>query len=176
MKRSKGLITVVCFLLSISLGYSQDDPPEALKTKVVTQIGWVVKDIDKTSQSFADLFGMEKPNIVITDGYSKTNAHYNGKPTEARAKLAFIRMNNITIELIEPVGKPSTWQQYLDEHGEGIHHIAFRIKDMDKTIALLENQGGKLVQQGDFTGGSYAYVDMGKQLKTIIELLSSDDN
>ena len=142
---------------------------------MITQIGIVVKDIEETSQAYAKLFGMETPQVIETDGYSKTNAHYRGEPTKARAKLAFIRLENITIEIIEPIGGPSTWQEFLDKHGEGVHHIAFRVEDMDKTIAMLETKGGELVQRGDFTGGSYSYVESQDKLKTIIELLTSED-
>jgi hypothetical protein len=39
--------------------------------------------------------------------------------------LAGIFMLGLSIELIEPDGKPSTWQEFLDIRGEGIHHIAF---------------------------------------------------
>jgi len=43
---------------------------------------------------------------------------------------------------------------------------------MEKNITFLRTHGGKLVQTGDFTGGSYAYVDM-ENLGTIVELLST---
>ena len=46
---------------------------------------------------------------------------------------------------------------------------------MNKTIAMLETKGGELVQRGDFTGGSYSYVESQDKLKTIIELLTSED-
>ncbi|MGM0532002.1 MAG: VOC family protein [Bacteroidota bacterium] len=174
MRKLTYLFAIV-FFLTISYGvYAQEDA-QSLNTKVVTQIGLVVEDIEKTSEAYADLFGIDKPEVSETDGYSKTNAHYQGEPTKARAKLAFIRLENITIELIEPIGGPSTWQEFLDEHGEGVHHIAFQVEDMDKTIAMLENKDGELVQRGDFTGGSYSYVESQDKLKTIIELLTSED-
>jgi hypothetical protein len=43
---------------------------------------------------------------------------------------------------------------------------------MDEDIARLEQKGGKMVQRGDFTGGSYSYVDLTKQLGIIVELLT----
>jgi hypothetical protein len=44
-----------------------------------------------------------------------------------------------------------------------------------RKLTWLETKGGKLVQRGDFTGGSYSYVESQEKLKTIIELLTSDD-
>jgi catechol 2,3-dioxygenase-like lactoylglutathione lyase family enzyme len=175
MKKLTCLLALAFLFTSLTGIKAQDSNSQSLDTKVVTQIGIVVEDIEETRQAYADLFGMETPKIIETDGYSKTNAHYRGEPTQGRAKLAFIRLENITIEIIEPIGGPSTWREFLDEHGEGIHHIAFRVEDMDKTIAMLETKGGELVQRGDFTGGSYSYVESHDKLKTIIELLTSED-
>ncbi|MBS3772363.1 MAG: VOC family protein [Bacteroidales bacterium] len=174
MRKLICLLTLV-FFLTISYGVYAQKEDRSLNTQVVTQIGLVVEDIEKTSKAYADLFGIETPQVSETDEYSKTNAHYKGEPTNARAKLAFIRLENITIEIIEPIGGPSTWQEFLDKHGEGVHHIAFQVEDMDETIAMLETKGGELVQRGDFTGGSYSYVESQEKLKTIIELLTSDD-
>lgn len=142
----------------------------------ITQIGLVVKDIEKSSENWAAILGFsEKPQIIITDEFENANTHFQGKPTEAQAKLAFFRLENITIELIEPVGKKSTWYKHLKKHGEGFHHIAFNVEDMEKNIVYLENRGGKPEQKGDFTGGSYSYVNM-PELGIIFELLTSTGN
>lgn len=139
----------------------------------ITQIGIVVNNIDEASKKWAAILGFEKiPDVIVTDEYVKANTHFEGKPTDARAKLAFFRLENLTIELIEPVGKKSTWYKHLKKHGEGFHHIAFGVEGMEQNIAYLENKGGKLVQKGDFTGGSYSYVDL-PNVGVIFELLTS---
>lgn len=138
----------------------------------ITQLGFVVNDINKSAKAWAEFLTVKVPEIITTDPVEKAHTTYNGKPTEARAKLAFFQLDNITIELIEPIGDDSTWKECLDEKGEGIHHIAFNVDGMGKNIFFLREYGGKLVQRGDFKGGSYAYVDM-KQLGTMVELLTS---
>jgi methylmalonyl-CoA/ethylmalonyl-CoA epimerase len=145
-----------------------------LGTQVVTQIGIIVRNIEKTSQVFADFFGVDKPQWHLTDGYDRTHTHYRGEATDARAKLAFFHMGTLDIELIEPVGGPSTWQEFLDEHGEGVHHIAFVVKNMQGKIQRLEQLGIPLVQKGDYEGGRYAYMDALNDLKVVIELLEND--
>jgi methylmalonyl-CoA epimerase len=144
-----------------------------LGTNIVTQIGIIVKDIDESSKTFADFFGVEKPKWNWTDGYEKSHAEYNGKPSDARAKLAFFDMGQVQIELIEPDENMSTWREFLDKHGEGVHHIAFQIKDMDEKIKALEKNDMRLVQKGDYDGGRYAYIDTLSKLKVIIELLEN---
>ncbi len=140
----------------------------------ITQLGFVVNDIKTSAQAWAAFLNMAMPDIVITDPVDKAHTEYNGKPSNAQAKLAFFQLDNITIELIEPIGDDSTWKECLDEKGEGIHHIAFHVDGMERNIAFLREHGGKLVQCGDFTGGRYAYVDM-QQLGTIVELLTTND-
>ncbi len=147
---------------------------DKLGNNIITQVAVVVRDIEKTARNYADLFGMEMPNIVITDPEEKAHTRYRGQPTQARAKLAFFKMGSLSLELIEPVGSPSTWQEFLDQHGEGIHHIAFQVEDMDETVRFLESKGMPLIQRGDFTGGCYAYMDSTSRLGAIIELLAHD--
>ena len=146
-----------------------------LNTNIVTQVGILVNDIEKSSQDYADFFGIEKPNWMLTDGYDKTQAEYMGKPSNAKAKLAFFNVGpNMTIELIEPDNEPSTWRDDLNKYGEGVHHIAFAIKDMKEKIEICQRNGMPLLQKGEYTGGRYAYIDANNSLKTIIELLEND--
>ena len=147
---------------------------EALGSSTIVQVGLIVRDIEKTAKAYADLFGVEVPEWSLTDPEEKAQTRYRGQPTEARAKLAFFRLGSVSLELIEPVGGPSTWQEFLDTNGEGVHHIAFHIKGMDEQVALLAGKGMPLVQRGEYTGGRYAYIDGSAELKLILELLEND--
>jgi len=84
-------------------------------------------------------------------------------------------MGQVDIELIEPIGGPSTWQEILDEKGEGVHHIAFTIKGTDQVVAFLKGEGLDVVQQGHYPGGMYTYVDSTPALGVILELLENTD-
>ena len=145
-----------------------------LGTNLVTQIGIIVKDIEASSRRFADFFGVDVPQWFETDEYGKAMTAFRGEPTEARAKLVFFNCGQLDIELIEPDGNPSTWREFLDTHGEGVHHIAFVIKGMKEKTLALEQKGFPLVQKGEYTGGRYAYIDTSHELHTIIELLEND--
>lgn len=145
-----------------------------LGSNVITQVAIVVRDIEKTARAFADVFGLEMPEVRLTAPQEEAHTLYRGEPTPARAKLAFFHMGSVTLELIEPVDGPSTWREFLDTHGEGIHHIAFNIDGMKDAIAFLESKGMTTVQTGEFTGGRYAYIDAIGQLGAILELLEHD--
>ena len=147
---------------------------EVLGNKRITQIGIIVRDIEVTSRAYADLLGVEVPKWILTETEDVAQTRYMGKPTQARAKLAFFDMGSVQLELIEPVGAPSTWQAFLDEQGEGVHHIAFQIQGMREQVGLLDGMDMPLVQRGEYTGGRYAYIDGSAQLKLVLELLEND--
>jgi len=140
----------------------------------VTQIGIVVKNIEKSIAIWERLLGIKASGIVETEPLEKTGMKYKGRASEGRAKLAFFQLENITIELIEPVGGPSTWRDFLEKHGEGIHHIAFNIDNMELVKKRLEEMDIGVEQEGRFTGGAYAYTDSNSPLRVIIELLTHD--
>jgi methylmalonyl-CoA/ethylmalonyl-CoA epimerase len=145
------------------------------ENRIVAQIGIIVRDVEKSAEVFAGFFGLDVPQWIWTDGPEKSKSVYRGKPTAARAKLAFLKLGNLDIELIEPDGNPSTWREFLDSKGEGVHHIAFVIAGMKDRTHALETMGFPLVQKGEYTGGRYAYFNTVPGLKTVLELLENDE-
>ncbi len=148
---------------------------ELAKQRVITQIGIVVRDVEATARAWSEIFGLPMPKIGITDAYDVTHVEYRGKPTEARVKQAFFRFENITIELLEPVGEESTWAEQLEKHGNSLHHIAFSLGGVDAMMAklpALQEAGLKLVQRGDWApDGRYLYLDGVDKLGAILEML-----
>ena len=141
--------------------------------KRITQIGIVVKNIEKARADWAKLLGVKEQPIVETEDYEATHATFKDKPTKARAKLTFFPFENIVLELIEPVGEPSTWQEFYDKKGGGLHHIAFNVEDLDGTLEKFRKAGIKIEQKGDYKGGCYTYMGSAGKLGGIIELLHS---
>jgi methylmalonyl-CoA/ethylmalonyl-CoA epimerase len=145
---------------------------QGIGTNIVTQIAIVVKDIDKTSEAWSKVFGLPKPEPIIAGGEG-ANAVYRGQPTDAQAKLAFFDLGQVSLELIEPLGGDSVWQEVLDQKGEGVHHIAFQIKGTDKVTEYLAEHDIPIIQQGHYTGGMYTYVDSDPVLHVVLELLEN---
>ncbi len=146
---------------------------QGLGTNIVCQVGLIVRDIERSAEAYSRVFGIPVPPVIVTDEAKIARTMYRGEPTEARAKLAFFQMGQVSIELIEPIGGPSTWQEFLDAKGEGVHHIAFIIQGTDKVVAYLEGEGINVVQQGKYTGGMYTYVDSEPALGVVLELLEN---
>jgi catechol 2,3-dioxygenase-like lactoylglutathione lyase family enzyme len=146
---------------------------QGLGTNIVCQVGLIVRDIEKSAEAYSQVFGMPKPPVIITDKPEIAKTKYRGEPTNAQAKLAFFQMGQVSLELIEPIGGPSTWKDFLDEKGEGVHHIAFTIQGTGEVVAYLEEKGINVIQQGHYTGGMYTYVDSESALGVILELLEN---
>lgn len=147
-----------------------------LNTLRVAQIGMIVRDIETVKARMAAFLGVEAPPTVEGGDYAVTGTTVMGQPApDANCKMAFFDLENIQLELIQPNGMKSTWQDFLDTHGEGIHHIAFGVKETEKMILRCEAFGMPCVQRGKYGdgGGEYAYMDGTDSLKCIIETLES---
>jgi len=170
------VVTVACVLAEKSepaQAANNNSKPLAIRNMV--HIAVIVRDVEKSAKAWADLFGMEVPKWSLSDPLEKAHTLYRGKPTEARLKTAFLKLDNLRVEIMEPVGGPSTWMEFLETKGEGVHHVAFDIKGMDEQIANIEKKGMPLIQRGEwtaYTGGAYAYFDS-PQLGVILELLEN---
>lgn len=144
---------------------------------VMTQIAFLVEDMEESRKKFSEFFGIEATEAVSAGDYPVVETVYNGEPAkEAGALLSFLKFGpRFEIELICPNHAHSVWRDYLDAHGEGFHHIAFLVTNMEKAIAECEAFGMEVKQYGYYSdrSGRYAYLDAQKQLKCYVELLES---
>jgi catechol 2,3-dioxygenase-like lactoylglutathione lyase family enzyme len=144
---------------------------ENLGSTTLAQVAIVVHHIEESAKRYADILGLPVPEPITTAPGLEANQTYRGAPSNARAKLAFFNVGQVQIELIEPLGGPSTWQEALDKRGECVHHIAFWVEGMQKSVDFLKSRGIPMVQRGDMGEGQYAYFDAESQLGLTLELL-----
>jgi methylmalonyl-CoA/ethylmalonyl-CoA epimerase len=148
-------------------------PLAPLQNAVLCQIGFVAKDAARVARKLSEITGMTPGEPILTDDVEKARTNFRGKPSSARAKLIFFNLGQVSIEIIEPIGGPSTWSEFLDKHGDGVHHIAFTVKSTKEAAKSLSAHGIPTVQSGVFEGGSYVYCEAEKELGVILELLDS---
>lgn len=174
MKRIMPLLLIAACISIMATNSKRDMKNEPLiKNHKMAQVAIIVKDIDKARQNWASILGMPTPEVSIATSHPSRPTRYHNIPTDAQAKLAFINLENIQIELIEPMGGKSTWQEFLDTKGEGIHHIAFWVKDINGLEKKFELQGMPTVQNGGWDGGAYSYVNALNLLGCELELLEN---
>ncbi len=139
-----------------------------LKSENFHQIGIVVKNIDETVKYYQEVFGFG-PFEIRNVGFP--TATYYGETAGYRGKRAFFYLGPIQIELIELVDGKTIHEDFLKEKGEGLHHIAFRVPNIEESKRNAEEAGLKVTQS--FTrpdGSGFAYLDSDKVGGVIIEL------
>jgi hypothetical protein len=142
--------------------------------KFITQVAIVCRDIDATSKSWAAVLGVDPPEIRTTKPGEEVKMLFRGRPSNGQAKLAFIPLGpQVTLELIQPLGGDTSWQEFLDTNGEGVQHIAFHVADVEKSVRAFGEVGMPVMRQGRFDdgSGSYTYTDTAKALGVTVELL-----
>ncbi len=170
------MIALILIIAIVTISFQTSNKKEntpVMLSKKITQVAIIVKDIDKARNAWAKVLGTEVPEVMVAESHQSRPTLYQGDPSDAKAKLAFFNMDNLQLELIQPLGKKSTWQDFLDTHGEGIHHIAFEVKNIDEVAKKLESDGNPTVQLGGWDGGAYNYVDASDNLGCMLELLEN---
>lgn len=99
----------------------------------VDHIAMVVRNIQETTSLFSFLFGFHilESNQFLEEGFIST----------------LISKENVTIELIEPIGSKGIIQKFVQKKGYGLHHISLRVDDLEKEIEMLESKGVKFVNK-----------------------------
>lgn len=149
----------------------QQSMPEKgiLSPSAFCQIGIVVNNIDETIRYYTEMFGFGPYEIKHVD-YS--DATYYGQPAGYRGKRAFFHLGNIEIELIELIDGKTIHEDFLKEHGEGLHHIGFQVESLGKSVNNAEQAGFKVTQGFARSDGSgFAYLDSDKTGGVIVELI-----
>jgi methylmalonyl-CoA/ethylmalonyl-CoA epimerase len=70
-----------------------------------------------------------------------------------KVKVAMLKLQDTRIELMEPTSSDSPIKKFLNERGEGIHHIAITADDIEKDVAKASAKGMKML--GGLRSGSY---------------------
>ena len=135
------------------------NPP--LDKKGVIKINIIVKDIEKAAEMWAKLLGIEKPKIHINHLEGGKNYTYRGEPITCDLKVANIQMDGWVLELHEPAGGESSFQEFIEKHGNGVHHIGFEVgEDRDEVIGHLDELGFDTNRTlGIYPGSSWTIVD-----------------
>jgi len=126
------------------------------------QIALVVSNIDSALDAWCKLFNVPRPEIRITEAKPDPGQTYRGETACYGLKFAVIDCSDrgFVIEIHEPDENPSTFREFLDKHGNGVHHIGFQVGETrDAVINELEGLGYVMRTIGMYPGGSWTIVD-----------------
>jgi hypothetical protein len=145
----------------------QDEP------LMVSQIAVVCRDLQKTMEQYTKLLGWAPWNVYRHEPPRLHHTELHGEPTEYTMLGAETQAGGIGFELLQPLEGRSLYTEWLEEHGEGLHHVAVMLHDADESASLKSRfaEIGASVLMGGRIGETieYFYLDTEPSLKIILE-------
>lgn len=110
----------------------------------IEHIGIAVRSIDEANERYAQLFGEEpyKEEFVESEG----------------VRTSFFKSGPNKIELLEAIRPESAIAKFIEQRGEGMHHIAFAVADIRAEMARLQEEGFRLLNEEPKAGADNKWV------------------
>ena len=106
--------------------------------KQLEHIGIAVKDIEQAIDSYSRLLNTSCYKIEVVESQQVTTA--------------FFKLKEQKIELLAATSPQSVIARFIEKSGEGLHHIAFEVEDIDAEMVRLEKEGFTPLQKAPFKG------------------------
>lgn len=117
--------------------------PSLLAGSRLHHIGVVVADLDAAIAAYEAL-GFGKPDRFAIP--------------EQGIRAAFFPLATGSVELIQPTDPDGAIGRFMSKRGEGFHHVAYEVEDVDATLAALSAQGVELIDQTHRIGGHGLWI------------------
>jgi methylmalonyl-CoA epimerase len=115
----------------------------------IDHIGIAVNNLDAVLNVYRDVYGLLPTKIETLE--------------EIKVRIAFIPLGEVLIELLEPTQEgQGRIGQFLKEKGEGLHHIALRVEDIDRALARFREMKVPMRDKTPRDGGDasrIAFID-----------------
>ena len=145
----------------------QSDAP--FKLPQIYQLGYVVTDVEKAGKHYEAAFGIGPfigPVVV-----PMKKATFMGRTVSTKIKTAFAKSGDVQIELIQPLDGDNPYTEFLARRGEGIHHLGFKVDDIEQAKAEFAKKGMEPFFSGDLVVMKFAYYDTTEFGGLALELL-----
>ena len=110
----------------------------------IEHIGIAVKNLESSNELFAKLFGKK---------------HYKVEQVQSEGvSTSFFLIGNNKIELLEATNSDSAIAKFIEKRGEGLHHIAFDVTDINAEIKRLKQEGFIFTRDEPFVGADNKLV------------------
>jgi methylmalonyl-CoA/ethylmalonyl-CoA epimerase len=139
----------------------------------ISQIAIVVKDIDQALERYHRAFGWGPWNVYEHKPPALHDTYLHGRLTDFTMIGAETHVGEIVVELLQPEAGPSIYKEWLDSHGEGLHHIAVMRPtpaESEATKRRFEDMGAGILMEGRIGETiHFYYLDTEPLLKVIFE-------
>lgn len=136
--------------------------------KKIDHIGIAVKSLELSLPFYKDILQLELEKIEEVES--------------EKVKVAFLKIGENKIELLEPTSDESPIAKYIEKKGEGIHHIALGVTSIEDRIREMKNKGIQMIHDQSKIGAGGAKVaflhpkSTGRVLYELCEKSSKGDN
>lgn len=114
-----------------------------MKPTVIDHIGIAVRSIEE-SLPFWESIGVKSTGVETV--------------ADQQVKTAFLPIKESEVELLEATGPESPIAKFIEKKGEGIHHIAIRVDDLEGALAELKEKGVRLIDETPRKGAGGAMI------------------
>jgi methylmalonyl-CoA epimerase len=127
--------------------------------KRVHHIGIAVNNLKDSAALFEKLLGVK--------------AHIEDVTSQRVNEAVFKIGDGVEIDLIEPAGPDSAVARFLEKRGEGLHHVALEVNDIDKELKAMEKKGIQLIDKEGWEGaaGQIGFLHPKSAHGVLIELI-----
>ena len=127
--------------------------------KKVHHIGIAVNNLRDSAVLFENLLGVK--------------AHLEEAPYQKVNEAVFKVGEGMEIDLMEPTGPDSTVAKFLESRGEGLHHIALEVDDINEELKAMEKKGFRLIDEEGREGvaGQIGFLHPKSVNGVLVELL-----
>jgi catechol 2,3-dioxygenase-like lactoylglutathione lyase family enzyme len=141
----------------------------------IAQVGFVVKDLEASVEAYHRLFGIGPWHFYTYGRPLVKRMTRHGKPTEYRMRVALSWLGPLRIELIQPLEGDTVYEEFVREHGYGMHHFGILVQDIKAALRAAGEAGLTMTMDGAGFGadgdGHYAYLGTEGALGTTLELI-----
>ncbi len=145
----------------------------AAKLKRAVQIGIVVRDLERSTEALASIFGLGPFHTIEWPNRPDSKYWFHGHEESIKIRQAFVQAGSLELELVQPLeGTRNAYWEFLDSKGGGIHHVLFETENMDGAIDEFARKGVKVLQNGTGIrpGTRWALLDTQDLVGFLIEL------
>lgn len=95
--------------------------------KQISHLGMAVKDLEEAREFYRSVFGLESSEPIIGG--------------DGTIRVSMVRVGNTLVELLQPIGSEGVMAKFLENRGEGFHHICYEVDDINAEIASIKATG-----------------------------------
>ena len=139
------------------------------------QAGFLVKDLEACIRFYNKSFGVSGWQIYTYGPAILNRMIYRGKNITYSNRIGLNYISSTRIELIQPLEGYTIFNEFIEKHGYGQHHLGIYVDNIKAAIAEAETAGFNVIMEGGGHGldgdGFYAYLDTEETLGTTYELI-----